>query len=100
VSPVITPGQQDGNNDYIQVTCIETASKNTMEIYNRWGQLVFESDNYTNNGNDREHNWNGLTKSGAVLAEGVYYYVLTFSYVNDLGQARDETRKGAINLLR
>lgn len=100
VSPVITPSQQDGNNDYIQVTCIETASKNTMEIYNRWGQLVFESDNYTNNENDREHNWNGLTKSGAVLAEGVYYYVLTFSYVDDLGQARNETRKGAINLLR
>lgn len=100
VSPVITPGQQDGKNDYIRVTCIETATKNTMEIYNRWGQLVFESDNYTNNENDREHNWNGLTKSGAVLAEGVYYYVLTFSYVDDLGQTRNETRKGAINLLR
>lgn len=100
VSPIITPGQQDGKNDFVIITCIETASENTMEIYNRWGQLVFQTDNYTNNDADRDHNWNGLTRSGAVLAEGVYYYVLTFSYFDDLGQKRDETRKGAINLLK
>lgn len=100
VSPVITPGQQDGKNDFVIITCIETTSENTMEIYNRWGQLVFETDSYTNNDTDREHNWNGLTTSGAVLAEGVYYYVLTFKYVDDLGQEHEGTRKGAINLLR
>lgn len=100
VSPVITPGQQDGKNDFVVITCIETATENTMEIYNRWGQLVFETENYTNNDTDIEHNWNGLTGSGAVLAEGVYYYVLTFKYRDDQGILREGTRKGAINLLR
>ena len=100
VSPVITPGQQDGKNDFVIITCIETALENHMEIYNRWGQLVFESDNYSNNDVDLEHNWNGLNNSGAALAEGVYYYVLTFSYLDDQGNTQEGTRKGAINLLR
>jgi len=100
VSPVITPGQQDGKNDFVIITCIETASENHMEIYNRWGQLVFESDSYSNNDTDLEHNWNGLNSSGAPLAEGVYYYVLTFSYLDDQGNTQEGTRKGAINLLR
>ncbi|HAD13991.1 MAG TPA: hypothetical protein DCF33_16320 [Saprospirales bacterium] len=100
VSPIITPGQQDGKNDFVVITCIETAFENTMEIYNRWGQLVFETEDYTNNDADRDRNWNGLTSSGAVLAEGVYYYVLTFKYLDDQGITREGTRKGAINLLR
>jgi gliding motility-associated-like protein len=100
VSPVITPGQQDGKNDNVIITCIHTALSNTMEIYNRWGQLVFKAEDYNNNDADRDHNWNGLTKGGEVLAEGVYYYVLTFSYVDDQGITREATRKGAINLLR
>ena len=100
VSPVITPGQQDGKNDFVVITCIETASENHMEIYNRWGQLVFETDNYSNDDTNLEQNWNGLTNSGSALAEGVYYYVLTYSYTDDQGKKHDETRKGAINLLR
>ncbi|MFN0216550.1 MAG: gliding motility-associated C-terminal domain-containing protein, partial [Saprospiraceae bacterium] len=100
VSPVITPGQQDGKNDNVHITCVETSIKNHIEIYNRWGQLVFVTDGYTNDDGDREHNWNGLTKSGAPLAEGVYYYVLTYTYIDDQGQEHEEVRKGAINLLQ
>ncbi|MDO8365661.1 MAG: gliding motility-associated C-terminal domain-containing protein [Saprospiraceae bacterium] len=100
VSPVLTPGQQDGKNDNVYITCIETTLENHIEIYNRWGQLVFQTDGYTNQDADREHNWNGLTDSGASLAEGVYYYVLTYTFINDLGQQIEGVRKGAINLLQ
>lgn len=96
VSPVLTPGEQDGKNDYVIITCIESSLENTVEIYNRWGQLVFETKGYTNNDNDREHNWNGLDKAGAPLSEGVYYYVM--SYTDDEGNKHQI--KGAINLLR
>ncbi|MFN0174010.1 MAG: gliding motility-associated C-terminal domain-containing protein [Saprospiraceae bacterium] len=99
LSPVITPGQQDGKNDNVYITCIETTLENHVEIYNRWGQLVFQTDNYTNEDSDREHNWNGLTNSGVALAEGVYYYVLTYTFVDDQGQQHEGVRKGAINLL-
>ncbi len=64
VSPVLTPGQQDGKNDNVYITCIETALESHIEIYNRWGQLVFQADDYTNEDTDRDHNWNGLTQFG------------------------------------
>lgn len=91
VRPVITPGNQDGNNDYVIITCIE-AVPNTIEIFNRWGQLVFETTNYDNSGNV----WKGLTKNGQPLAEGVYFYVL--SYTDPIRGAQQQ--KGHINLLR
>ncbi|MBC7776701.1 MAG: gliding motility-associated C-terminal domain-containing protein [Phycisphaerae bacterium] len=100
VSPVITPAQQDGKNDNVHITCIETALENHIEIYNRWGQLVFEADDYTNEDGDRDHNWNGLTNSGTPLAEGVYYFILTYTFRDDQGVLHDDVRKGAINLLQ
>jgi gliding motility-associated-like protein len=90
VRPVITPGQQDGKNDFLFIPCIEQVA-NSIEIYNRWGQLVFQTTNYDNASN----NWNGLTKTGQPLAAGVYYYVLT--YTDDNGN--QQQLKGYVNLL-
>ncbi len=90
-SPVITPGQQDGKNDVLYITCAETID-NTVQIFNRWGQLVFNVQNYDNN----SVVWTGTTKSGATLPEGVYFYVMT--YTDDQGSP--QRIKGYVNLLR
>lgn len=95
VRPVLTPAEQDGNNDYTLITCIESAN-NTVEIYNRWGQLVFQTENYVNDPGDPTHCWTGFTRTGQSLPEGVYYYVLT--YVDD--KANQHQLKGHINLLK
>lgn len=95
VRPVLTPAEQDGNNDYTMITCIE-GSTNTVEIYNRWGQLVFQTDNYSNNPGDPSNTWTGFTRTGAALPEGVYFYVLT--YLDD--QNNQHQLKGHINLLK
>ncbi|MFT3683019.1 MAG: sugar-binding protein [Ferruginibacter sp.] len=39
-----------------------------VDVYNRWGGLVFHSDNYGNN-------WNG-TRNGKPIPDGTYYYVI------------------------
>lgn len=91
VRPVLTPGEQDGNNDFLFITCIENGP-NSIEIFNRWGQLVFETTNYNNSSN----RWEGTNKSGQPLAEGVYFYVLNYT-----DPVKGPTqRKGHINLLR
>lgn len=95
VRPVLTPAEQDGNNDYTQINCIESVS-NTVEIYNRWGQLVFQTEGYSNNPSDPTHTWTGVTRTGQSLPEGVYYYVLTF--IDDKGIQHQ--LKGHINLLK
>lgn len=91
VRPVITPGNQDGNNDFVFITCIEVVT-NSIEIFNRWGQLVYETKGYDNAGNV----WKGLSKNGEPLAEGVYFYVLNYT---DPVRGQQQ-QKGHINLLR
>lgn len=92
VRPVITPGQQDGKNDFVIITCIEVDPNNSIEIYNRWGQLVFQTKGYDNASNV----WRGTSKNGQPLAEGVYFYVLNVTSPV-LGPLQ---KKGHINLLR
>ena len=66
---VITPNG-DGINDIFE---IENLPENTeVIILNRWGNVVFSSDNYQNN-------WDGKDNSGRALVDGVYTY--TFSTV-------------------
>jgi len=72
VSPpnVFTPNG-DGENDVFQLESLDHYEGNAIVIYNRWGRIVYENDNYQND-------WDGTHyKSGTNVAEGVYYYVVT-----------------------
>ena len=90
-STIITP-EGDGFNEEFQIGCLSRYSDNRLEIYNRWGQLVFLSDNYNNN-----NLWRGTSRSGSEVPDGVYYYV--FKYTNP-STGGEETQKGAVTVLR
>ncbi|ARV11186.1 hypothetical protein BTO09_02010, partial [Gilvibacter sp. SZ-19] len=76
----ITP-DGDGLNDYFQINGIEQFPNNNMQIFNRWGVLVFETDNYGGT-SGRENVFEGISKGrvtireGKKLPTGTYYYVL------------------------
>lgn len=95
VNPVITPNG-DNLNDYFGVTCIQ-GLVNVLEIYNRWGQLVYTAENYDSapNGFLGAKYWDGTT-DGQELPEGSYFYVL--NYTDEDGNAQQI--KGYITLLR
>jgi gliding motility-associated-like protein len=85
---VITPDGNGANDEFI-IFCIGEFPDNFLQIYNRWGQLVYETENYDNS-------WSGKTKNGQDLPEGPYYYVIEFRDPdNNLVQ-----RKGSITILR
>ncbi len=67
---VITP-DGNGTNDEFIIFCIGDLPDNNLEIYNRWGQLVFATDNYDNT-------WMGTSQNGTPLPDGPYYYVLEY----------------------
>jgi gliding motility-associated-like protein len=67
---VITP-DGNGSNDEFIIFCIGELVDNHLEIYNRWGQLVFEVDDYDNS-------WEGTTNTGEPLPAGPYYWVLDY----------------------
>lgn len=85
---VITP-DGNGQNDEFIIFCIGDFPDNHLEIYNRWGQLVFETDNYDNT-------WEGRTSGGEELPEGPYYYVL--DYTNAEGNLVQT--KGSLTIVR
>ncbi|RAV27452.1 hypothetical protein DN748_18625 [Sinomicrobium soli] len=65
----------DGFNDTFVIDGIQLYPNNTLEVYNRYGNLVFRTSGYDND-------WEGIAnKSGAIMEKdrlpgGTYYYVL------------------------
>jgi gliding motility-associated-like protein len=79
----------DGVNDMWQVPNIENFPNNTVTIFDRQGNKVYQARGY----NNADVSFEGLASSGAInksqgLADGVYYYII------DLGNG--ESRKGHI----
>lgn len=67
----------DGLNDAFTLRYIdafEDTRRNTVHIYNRWGDLVFEAKDYDNN----TVVFKGLNKNGKALPSGVYFYKVEF----------------------
>ncbi|WP_316822488.1 gliding motility-associated C-terminal domain-containing protein [Pedobacter gandavensis] len=63
VPNIITPNG-DGSNDTFKIKGLENYPGTQVSIFNRWGNEVYRSDNYTND-------WDG-----SQLNEGTYYYLI------------------------
>ncbi|MFC4479175.1 PKD domain-containing protein [Flavobacterium chungangensis] len=69
----------DGQNDFFYIDCIERYPDNQLEIFNRWGNLVYYQKGYKNT-------WDGKEEGSAkTLPEGTYFYIL------DLGDGSKKT---------
>lgn len=74
---VFTPNN-DGTNDCYSITGIEQYNKIIFEVYNRWGQLIFKTNNPI-------FCWNGLSNNGEEVINGTYYYI--FEGTSNCGNA-------------
>jgi gliding motility-associated-like protein/uncharacterized repeat protein (TIGR01451 family) len=79
----------DGIQDYWRITCLESYPDARVEIYNRWGNLVFEKDNF---GNSDVHGtdawWDGYsskkwTFGNDKLPAGTYFFILDLNDGNE-----------------
>uniref|UniRef100_UPI0032178F3C T9SS type B sorting domain-containing protein n=1 Tax=uncultured Algibacter sp. TaxID=298659 RepID=UPI0032178F3C len=67
----------DNTNETLIITCIENYPNNRLEVYNRWGNIVFKRQGYTNNnGWDGTSNGRVTVNTSEKLPVGTYYYVL------------------------
>ncbi len=82
----ITPNG-DGKNDVWIIENIEQFPDNYIQIFNRWGQQVWEGSNYDNT----EVVWEGINSSGAEMADATYFYVAV---------VQGKTYKGWVELTR
>jgi gliding motility-associated-like protein len=66
----------DGKNDYWRIDGIEGYPNNLVRIFDRFSNMVFETNGYTNESN----NWYGQSNHGLVrgaLPDGTYYYTVS-----------------------
>lgn len=78
----------DGVNDRWLITngnCLQSAK---AQVFNRYGNLVYESANYQNN-------WDGTYK-GKPVADGTYYYAILYTLIN----GKTVFLKGNLTILR
>ena len=78
---ILSPNS-DGINDTLVIENLELSPNNTLRIYNRYGILVYEMENYDNRFDGRS-NVNMVIKRPDGLAAGVYFYVI---HLEDLDQ--------------
>jgi len=67
----------DGTNDEFFISGIEDFPNSVLKIYNRWGNLVYQTIGYQNN-------WEGTFNGKRELPDGTYFYIL------ELNDAQDE----------
>ncbi|MBC8321907.1 MAG: gliding motility-associated C-terminal domain-containing protein, partial [Bacteroidetes bacterium] len=75
------------NNEFKPVFSGFGGSNYLLQIYNRWGQLIFET-------SDPEQGWDGKYK-GNPSSHGTYIYILTYQNVFDI----TKQRQGAVTLI-
>lgn len=65
----------DGTNDDFVITN-SGLTPVTLEVYNRWGNIVYSSPDYLNN-------WRGVSNKGSLIGQdlpvGTYYYIVTYN---------------------
>ena len=85
---VFTPGGDahigDGKNDTYYINGLCPIADFKITIYNRWGNIVYESSDYN-------FHWDGTDDNGKDCSEGVYYYTL---------HAKRNNLHGYIHLIR
>lgn len=75
--PVIFEGispNNDGINDYLDIEGIACYPDNRLQIFNRYGKMVFSTNNYNQAGNFFE----GNNQNGNKLVTGTYFYVFKY----------------------
>jgi len=74
VNNVFSPNG-DGLNDFFVPHTVGVYDLFHIEIYDRWGLKMWESD-------DPDFHWPGINKSGNKCPDGTYYYIITTTYQN------------------
>ena len=59
----------DGKNDFFVISDLDKYNTVQITVFNRWGAMVFEDDNYKNN-------WQGTNMQNVPLTEDTYFYTL------------------------
>jgi gliding motility-associated-like protein len=87
--PNVFSPNEDGVNDLFMITSTGVKEM-TLEIFNRWGQLMYESKS------GDKASWDGVTSNGAKAPTGTYFYFVKVIGFDD----KEISKNGPLNLFR
>ncbi|NRA10608.1 MAG: gliding motility-associated C-terminal domain-containing protein [Crocinitomicaceae bacterium] len=96
VAPNVITSNGDGINETFIVKNWEDYDRVSLMIFNRWGNLVYENDNYQND-------WDGTDMKGTELTEGTYTYLVTpesVKYIYDDVERSKYTAHGFVYIIK
>ncbi|WP_159018191.1 gliding motility-associated C-terminal domain-containing protein [Algibacter sp. L3A6] len=70
----------DGLGDTLVINCIDNYPNNSLEVYNRWGNIVYKKKSYSST-----NEWDGTSDGRSTLLQSEKLPVGTYYYVLDLG---------------
>lgn len=77
IHDVITPNG-DGINDVWVIEGLQDYPKNTVQLFDKWGNLLYEQKNYNND-------WGGRGSNGEQVPDGTYFYLVKLNTENIYG---------------
>lgn len=90
---VFTPDADGANDLFVPLDPYRYIESINIKMFNRWGQLVFESNNL-------DINWNGVNQfTNKICPEGVYFYVCKVNEIRLVGIVQ-RNLQGYIHLFR
>jgi len=90
IPPTIFTPNGDGTYDLWVIPGIEGYTNVSVQIFNRWGGLVWD-----HSGDYQGNEWDGTNRKGKPLPSGTYYYILKYS-----DETKTTTQSGSITILR
>jgi len=85
---VFSPNIDAMNSNFIPIEIANTTDEG-LKIYNRWGGLVFET-------NDLGRGWDGMSENKEPCSDGVYFWIISYK---DL-YSNTNSKNGTVTLLR
>ncbi|MDA8819468.1 gliding motility-associated C-terminal domain-containing protein [Schleiferiaceae bacterium] len=79
----------DGSNDNFELIVGQDLEHLTVEIYNRWDEMVFRS-------YEIDFKWDGRALNGLDCSPGVYFWVITY---REVGDSNDSQAQGTVHLI-
>ncbi|MBX2905665.1 MAG: gliding motility-associated C-terminal domain-containing protein [Taibaiella sp.] len=68
----------DGANDVWKITGLQNYPDNLVQLFDKWGDKVFEQKGY-------DGAWDGRGRNGAYLPDGTYFYIIKLNARNGAG---------------
>ena len=95
VPNTFTPDGNEYNNDFKPVFGSGYSAEDySLEVYNRWGEIVFMTQNMS-------FGWDGTTPNGDIAMNGTYVWKMTLkSDITSTGQGKKQVYHGQVNILR